>query len=83
MNFYKIMRDLNKLMSSCVTELNRGDVEAKLQMNADHETKEILDYLGCTVTYVADIFNVKMPEAKFTRDELAKQKRVETYFNSL
>ena len=77
MSTYKIMKIINKLMNNGISELNRHDIEVVFDMDVTYDTKEIFEYLGCTVTYVADIFNVKMPETKFTREEMLNQKRIE------
>ena len=78
-SFYKAMRNINRLMNKGVTELNKADAEYIFEMTAGDELQEILIYLGCEVTRVADIFNVKMPETKFTRDEMNTEKRIEQF----
>lgn len=83
MNFYQMMRTTNKLMNQGIKELNKNDVELMFGKTADEHLKSELEYLGYTVNYVADLFNAKLPERKFTRDEMNKQKESEKWFNKM
>ncbi len=80
-SFYEMMRAINKLKNANINELNKTDCETIFERETDHQFKEELEYLDCKVVKVADLFNVTLPEEKFTRDELNKQKRIETMLN--
>lgn len=82
MTLYQMMRTINKLKNNGINSLNKNDVNHVFG-NTDDNTRECLVYLGCDVQRVADIFNVTLPDQKFTRDELAEQKRTEKFLASL
>ena len=80
-SFYQIMRKINWLKNRGIKTLNKEDVEMQFGRDTDHEMKEILVYLDCKVVKVADLFNVTLPERKFTREEMNRQKRIEEMYN--
>lgn len=47
---------------------------------ADDTLAEELRYLGCEVSKVADLFNVKLPNEPFTSDEINKQINIEEMY---
>ncbi len=69
------MQAINTLMGAGIKELNKSDV--KDIFGNREQLKDELEYLGCRVSKVADLFNVKMPDTKFTREELQRQKQLE------
>lgn len=80
MSFYKMMRIINKLMNAKIEYLNKEDTEVIFEHDANYELKDALVYLGCKVVKVADLFNVTLPEEKFSREELQRAKRVEELY---
>lgn len=80
MKFSKMMKIINKLIKSGITEINKSDVEY-LFGRADEQLAEELKYLGCDVRRVADLFNVKFGE-KFTKEEIEKEEEIERLFDN-
>lgn len=70
MKFSQMMKIINKLLKSEITEINKADV-VHLFGADDKRLAEELRYLGCTVQRVADLFNVKFEE-KFTKEEIER-----------
>lgn len=73
MTAYQLMKEINKLKNKGITHLNKRDVDYLL--GTPDETMQCkLEYIGCYVERVADLFNVELPEKKFTREQLKEQK---------
>ena len=81
MKFSKMMKIINKLIKSGVTEIDKSDVEY-LFGRANEQLAEELKYLGCDVQRVADLFNVKFGE-KFTKEEIEKQEEIERMYGNI
>lgn len=79
MKFSEMMKIINKLLKSGITEINKSDVVLLFGV-ADERLAEELRYLGCSVQNVSDLFNVKLGE-KFTKLEIEKQKEIERIFS--
>ena len=75
-SFYEMMRTINRLKTAGTETLNRADVKAIFGRD-DMQLAEELEYLGCEANKVADLFNVTLPETKYTREELNRQKKLE------
>ena len=73
------MKLINDLLGQNIHELNKQDV-IHLFGKADSQLATELAYLGCKVNSVADLFNVKLPDSKFTRYELDRQKHIEKMY---
>ena len=67
------MKEINKLKNKGITHLNKRDVDT-LFGTPDETMMCKLEYIGCYVERVADLFNVELPEKKFTREQLKEQK---------
>lgn len=80
MKFSKMMKIINKLIKSGITEINKADAEYLFGV-ADEQLAEELEYLGCDVRRVADLFNVKFGE-KFTKEEIEKEEEIERLFDN-
>ena len=78
--FSKMMQTLNALIRLGVTELNRSDTEY-IFGRADERLADELSYLGCEVSHVADLFNVRLPAEKFSQEEISHQKKIEQLYN--
>ena len=81
MKFSQMMKIINKLLKSGITEINKADVE-HLFGRADEQLAKELKYLGCDVQRVADLFNVKFGE-KFTKEEIEKQEEIERMYGNI
>lgn len=81
MKFSEMMKIINKLLKSGITEINKSEV-VQLFGVADEKLAEELRYLGCNVQRVADLFNVKFGE-KFTKEEIEKQKEIERIYGNI
>lgn len=81
MKFSKMMKIINKLIRSGITEINKEDV-VLLFGAADERLAEELRYLGCNVQRVADLFNVKFGE-EFTKEEIKKQEEIERIYGNI
>lgn len=77
--FSEKMKLINDLLSQDIHELNKQDT-IQLFGRADEQLAQELEYLGCMVTKVADLFNVKLPDSKFTRDEIDRQRHIEKMY---
>ena len=76
-----MMKIINKLLKSGITEINKSEVEQLFGV-ADEQLAEELRYLGCNVQRVADLFNVEFRE-KFTKEEIEKQKEIERIYGNI
>lgn len=83
MKFSEMMKTTNRLIKEGVKELNKADCETVFGTKATENLKEELEYLGWTVQRVADIFNAKLPEERFTKAEIEKQVRIEKTYLGL
>ena len=81
MKFSEMMKIINKLLKSGITEINKSEVELLFGV-ADEQLAEELRYLGCNVQRVADLFNVEFRE-KFTKEEIEKQKEIERIYGNI
>ena len=81
MKFSEMMKIINELIKSGITEINKEDV-VSLFGAADERLAEELRYLGCNVQRVADLFNVKFGE-KFTKEEIKKQQEIERMYGNI
>ena len=81
MKFSKMMKIINKLIKSGITEIDKSDVEY-LFGRVNEQLAEELKYLGCDVQRVADLFNVKFGE-KFTKEEIEKQEEIERMYGNI
>ena len=81
MKFSKMMKIINKLIRSGITEINKEAVVI-LFGAADEPLAEELRYLGCNVQRVADLFNVKFGE-EFTKEEIKKQEEIERIYGNI
>ena len=81
MKFSKMMKIINKLLKSGITEINKSEVEQLFGV-ADEQLAEELRYLGCNVQRVADLFNVEFGE-KFTKEEIEKQEEIERIYGNI
>ena len=81
MKFSEMMKIINELIKSGITEINKEDV-VSLFGAADERLAEELRYLGCNVQRVADLFNVKFGE-KFTKEEIKKQEEIERMYGNI
>lgn len=73
------MKLINELLSQGIHELNKQDV-IFIFGRADDALAEELRYLGCEVNKVADLFNVKLPDKRFTSHEINKQINIEKMY---
>ena len=73
------MKLINELLSQGIHEINKQDT-IQLFGRADSQLAVELAYLGCKVNSVADLFNVKLPDSRFTRYELDRQKHIEKMY---
>lgn len=73
------MRLINILLIQDIHELNKQDVIFTFG-KADDALAEELRYLGCEVNKVADLFNVKLPDKRFTSHEINKQINIERMY---
>ena len=76
-----MMKIINKSIKSGITEINKSDAE-HLFGRADEQLAEELEYLGCDVQRVADLFNVKFGE-KFKKEEIEKQEEIERMYGNI
>ena len=81
MKFSEMMKIINKLLKSGITEINKSEVELLFGV-ADEQLAEELRYLGCNVQRVADLFNVEFRE-KFTKEEIEKQEEIERIYGNI
>lgn len=81
MKFSKMMKIINKLLKSGITEINKSEV-VQLFGVADEQLAEELRYLGCNVQRVADLFNVEFGE-EFTKEEIKKQEEIERIYGNI
>ena len=82
-SFYDTMKKINSLKRRGVKSLNKKDCEMVFECAADCDLQEILEYLGCKVQRVADLFNVELPGERFSKAELDKQQRIEKMYEQL
>ena len=80
--FSDYMQIINQLKNDGIDEIPKQDVIFLFGRATDQLANE-LEYLGCNVTNVADLFNVKLPDIKFTRAEIQKQRESERLFDKL
>ena len=76
-----MMKIINKSIKSGITEINKSDAEL-LFGRANEQLAEELEYLGCDVQRVADLFNVKFGE-KFTKAEIEKEEEIERMYDNI
>lgn len=81
MKFSEMMKIINMLLKSGITEINKSEV-VQLFGVADEQLAEELRYLGCNVQRVADLFNVELGE-KFTKEEIEKQEEIERIYGNI
>lgn len=80
--FSGMMQLINDLKKEGVETLNAGDIKYIFSdyNKPKEQIREELLYLGCDVNAVADLFNVTLPKKKFTKEEIAQQKRLEKMY---
>ena len=72
MELYQMMMIINELKEHNIQHLNKRDVKYYFD-NADENTAECLEYLGCKVERVADLLNVTLPKKKFTKKAIKQE----------
>lgn len=88
MTVYEIMRTINNLINKDIKELNKQDCSYIFGASSHNDFQKLrgeLEYVGCNVVAVADLFNVTLPDEKFSRKELTTQREfaqfAKKYFN--